>query len=122
MLDLLVIYSNPLTPGLALILLIWLLLLLVSALVSASEVAFFSLSPQHLLDLKNTASEKDKRILNLLKDSKRLEIKLLIKELEKKNKNVVYNIFKSSENVNIDTVLATKQNGEKKYFTENYDK
>ena len=78
MLDLLVIYSNPLTPGLALILLICLLLLLVSALVSASEVAFFSLSPQHLLDLKNTASEKDKRILNLLKDSKRLLATILI--------------------------------------------
>lgn len=78
MLDLLVIYSNPLTPGLALILLICLLLLLVSALVSASEVAFFSLSPQHLLDLKNTASDKDKRILNLLKDSKRLLATILI--------------------------------------------
>ena len=72
------------------------------------------------LDFINCAckfTEKDN-----LKDSKRLEIKLLIKELEKKNKNVVYNIFKSSENVNIDTVLATKQNGEKKYFKENYDK
>ena len=78
MFDLLVIYSNPLTLGLIFILLICLLLLLVSALVSASEVAFFSLSPQHLLDLKNTASDKDKRILNLLKDSKRLLATILI--------------------------------------------
>ncbi len=56
-----------------------------------------------------------------LKDSKRLEIKMLIKELEKKNKNIAYNIFASSENVNIDTVLATKKDGVKHSFLENYD-
>lgn len=56
-----------------------------------------------------------------LKDSKRLEIKMLIKELEKNNKNVAYNIFKSSENVNIDTVLATKKDGEKTSFLEKYN-
>lgn len=56
------------------------------------------------------------------KDSKRLEVKLLIKELEKKNKNVAYNIFSSSENINIDTVLATKKDGKKTYFTDVYDK
>lgn len=56
------------------------------------------------------------------KDSKRLEIKKLIKDLEKTNKNVAYNIFKSSENVNIDTVLATKQNSEKHFFLEKYEK
>ena len=57
-----------------------------------------------------------------IKDSKRLEIKLLIKELEKTNKNVAYNIFKSSENVNINTVLAVKKDQEKISFLENYDK
>ena len=66
--------------------------------------------------------EKRSAIKDNQKDSKRLEIKLLIKELEKKNKNVAYNIFKSSENVNIDTVLATKKDGEKKSFLENYNK
>lgn len=57
-----------------------------------------------------------------LKDSKRLEIKMLIKELEKKNKNIAYNIFASSENVNVDTVLATKKDGVKTTFLDNYDK
>lgn len=57
---------------------------------------------------------------NTKKDSKRLEIKNLIKELEKINKNVAYNIFKSNENVNIDTVLAIKKDGEKHSFLENY--
>ncbi len=57
-----------------------------------------------------------------LKDSKRLEIKNLIKDMEQKNKNVAYNIFKSSENVNVDTVLATKKDGIKTSFLEKYDK
>ena len=56
------------------------------------------------------------------KDSKRLEIKNLIKSMEEKNKNVAYNIFKSSENVNIDTVIATKKANEKISFLKNYDK
>ena len=47
---------------------------------------------------------------------------MLIKELEKKNKNIAYNIFASSENVNIDTVLATKKDGIKTTFLDNYDK
>lgn len=71
------------------------------------------------LDFINCAckfTEKD-----TLKDSKRLEIKMLIKTLEKTNPNVAYNIFKSSENVNIDTVLAIKKDGIKKLFLENYD-
>lgn len=54
------------------------------------------------------------------KESKRLEIKLLIKELEKRNKNIAYNIFKSSENVNVDTVLAIKSDGKKQMFLDNY--
>lgn len=62
-------------------------------------------------------TEKDSQ-----KDSKRLEMKLLIKELEKKNKNIANNIFKSSENVNIDTVLATKSSGKKTSFLDIYDR
>lgn len=71
------------------------------------------------LDFINCAckfTEKDSK-----KDSKRLEIKMLIKTLEKNNPNVAYNIFKSSENVNIDTVLAIKKDGVKKLFLEDYD-
>lgn len=58
-------------------------------------------------------TEKDK--------SKRLEIKNLISELEKKNPNVCYNIFASTENVNIDTVLGIKSNGNKVSFLDKYD-
>lgn len=54
------------------------------------------------------------------KDSKRQEIKELIKSLEKQNKNIPYNIFKSSENVNVDTVLAIKKYSQKESFITKY--
>ena len=53
--------------------------------------------------------------------SKRLETKLLIRELKKTNPRVEANIFNSMRNVNIDTVLAYKQHGEVHRFTDDYD-
>ena len=55
-------------------------------------------------------------------NSKRLEIKRLIKELRKVNDRVDYNIFKALDNVNLDCVLGTKKNKEYKSFLEDYDK
>lgn len=54
--------------------------------------------------------------------SKRKEIKALIKELKKKNPDVEKCIFKSLQNVNIDTVLAYKTKGKKHNFLDDYDK
>ena len=54
--------------------------------------------------------------------SKRQEVKHMIRELKKVNSQVESNIFRSVENVNIDTVIAYKQNGVKHSFLENYDK
>ena len=54
--------------------------------------------------------------------SKRVEIKQLIQELKKKNPFVENNIFKSMENVNVDTVVAYKSKGIKHHFLEEYDK
>lgn len=54
--------------------------------------------------------------------SKRVEIKELIKRLKETNPFVEGNIFKSVENVNLDTVVAYKQNGEKHHFLDSYDK
>lgn len=45
-------------------------------------------------------------------DSKRLEVKHLIADLAKKNPQVPGNIFHAMENVNLNTVLKYKQNGE----------
>lgn len=53
--------------------------------------------------------------------SKRMETKLLIAELKKENPNVENHIFKSVENVCLDTVIAYKQNGERHNFLDNYD-
>ena len=54
--------------------------------------------------------------------SKRKEMKELIKNLRKINKDVDYNIFKSIDNINLDCVLGTKTNGVYKSFLEDYDK
>ena len=53
--------------------------------------------------------------------SKRMEVKNLIAEMKKTNPFVESNIFKSVENVNLSTVIAYKQNGEKYHFLENYE-
>lgn len=53
--------------------------------------------------------------------SKRLEIKNLIHELKKTNPFIEGNIFKSVENVNLDTVIAYKKDGVKHHFLEHYE-
>ena len=60
---------------------------------------------------------------NLTNDgtSKRLEMKELIKNLRKVNKDIDYNIFKSLDNVNLNCVLGTKKDGVYKSFLEDYD-
>lgn len=55
-------------------------------------------------------------------DSKRLEIKQLIKQIKEKNPNVEKCIFKSVENVNLDTVIAYKIKGKTHNFLDDYDK
>ena len=52
--------------------------------------------------------------------SKRMEIKNLIRDLKKVNPFVEKNIFKSMENVNLDTVIAYKQHGERVHFLDHY--
>ena len=53
--------------------------------------------------------------------SKRVEIKELIKTLKKTNPFVEGNIFKSVENVNLDTVVCYKQKGVRHHFLDEYD-
>ena len=52
--------------------------------------------------------------------SKRVEIKELIKTLKQTNPYVEGNIFKSIENVNLDTVVAYKKDGVKHHFLDTY--
>ncbi len=53
--------------------------------------------------------------------SKRLEIKRLIATLKEANPEVEAHIFKSVENVCLDTVIGYKQNGKKHYFLDTYE-
>ena len=52
--------------------------------------------------------------------SKRLETKKLIAELKKTNPFVEANIFRSMENVNLDTVIEYKQKGVRHHFLDEY--
>ena len=52
--------------------------------------------------------------------SKRQEIKQLIAEMKKVNPFVEGNIFKSVENVNLNTVVGYKKDGVRHFFTEGY--
>ncbi len=52
--------------------------------------------------------------------SKRVEVKELIKRLKKINPYVESNIFRSVENVNLDTVIAYKKDGVKHHFLDEY--
>ena len=85
----------------------------------------------HEEDIKAWANYCDLHFLNcacsvtdgtIVHESKRQEIKELIKELRKVNKNVDINILRSSENINLDSILGYKKNGQKTLFLENYEK
>lgn len=54
--------------------------------------------------------------------SKRKEIKELINNLRKINKNIDFNIFKSVENVNLETIIGYKKDGKSYSFLDDYDK
>ncbi|MBQ1392511.1 MAG: ATPase, partial [Lachnospiraceae bacterium] len=54
--------------------------------------------------------------------SKRMETKELIANLKKVNPNVEKNIFRSVENVNLNTIIAYKDGQEKHHFLDFYDK
>ena len=53
--------------------------------------------------------------------SKRVEVKELIRTLKEKNPFVESNIFKSVENVNLDTVIGYKAGGVRHHFLDTYD-
>ena len=55
-------------------------------------------------------------------DSKRREVKELIKELKKKNKSVDHNIFNATSNVNMNCILAWTKGKDKYSFLDEYEK
>ncbi len=59
--------------------------------------------------------------ISVKEDSKRLEMKELIKELRKKNYNIDNNIFTALNNINLNCVLGYKENGIYKSFLDDYN-
>ena len=72
------IYTGPFTPGIIAGLVMMALLLILSAAISGSEIAFFSLSPAQLNGLRNDQSKSGQLILFLLERPKRLLATILI--------------------------------------------
>ena len=68
----------------------------------------------------NCACEFSARSKDVKELSKRLEIKELIKELKKKNKEIDHNIFKCMSNINLDCVLGTVKDGIHHSFLDDY--
>ena len=74
------------------------------------------------LTFLNCACRFTERTDNKEEESKRLEMKLLVEEMRKKNPNIDYNIYKALDNVNLNCVIGTKKDSEYTSFLEDYDK
>lgn len=68
----------PLTSGAIIGMVVVAILLFFSAMISGSEVAFFSLTPQHIFALKEQSSRKEALVLKLLEKPERLLASILI--------------------------------------------
>ena len=53
--------------------------------------------------------------------SKRAEVKELIRSLRERSPYIEMNIFRSVENVNVNTVIAYKKDGVRHHFLDEYD-
>ncbi len=75
----------------------------------------------HNLTFLNCACKFTEKSASDITLSKRKEIKELIRNLRKINKNIDNNIFKALDNVNLNCILGTKKDGVYKSFLEDYD-
>lgn len=85
------------------------------------EKAIISWKKYNNLDFINCACRFTEKCSTDDMDSKRLEMKELIESLRKINPNIENNIFKCSDNVNLDAILGYKKNGQKYSFLDSYD-
>ena len=87
------------------------------------EDSIISWAKYNKLDFLNCACKFTEKNANIEEnESKRKEIKYLIKELKKNFDDIDYNIFKALDNVNLNCVLGTKKEGEYHSFLDEYDK
>ena len=96
---------------------------LIRPLYLVKEEAILAWRNTNQLNFINCACSFTKR--NALTDdgtSKRKEMKELVKNLRKINKDIDYNIFKSLDNINLNCVLGTKKDGIYRSFLVDYEK
>lgn len=72
------------------------------------------------LTFLNCACKFTEKDANKELTSKRREMKQLIESLRKVNKNIDYNIFKSSENVNMDAIIKYRKDGVLHSYLDDY--
>ena len=96
---------------------------LIRPLYLVKEDAIITWAKTNDLTFLNCACKYTEAVANSKENlSKRKEIKKLISDMKKLNKNVDYNIFKALDNVNLNCILGTKKDSVYKSFLEDYDK
>lgn len=96
---------------------------LIRPLYLVKEQSIISWKKSNNLAFINCACKFTERTANSTESiSKRKEMKELIQNLRKVNKDIDYNIFKALDNINLNCVLGTKKDGKYKSFLEDYDK
>jgi len=86
------------------------------------EKDIIAFSKYHQLTFINCACKFTKKLEQEENKSKRLQVKKLISNLQEENPLIAYNIFASSENVSLDTILGYKSKDKKHKFLEEYQK
>lgn len=95
---------------------------LIRPLYLVKEEAIIAWRNYNELHFLNCACKFTEKIANKEVDSKRIEMKELIKYLKTKNKDIDHNIFKSLDNINLNCVLGYHKDGNRHSFLEDYDK
>ena len=94
---------------------------LIRPLYLVKEKDIIAWSNYNRLKFLNCACKFTEKVHNKELESKRKEIKKLIEDLKKVNKNVDHNIFKSVENINLNTVIAYKKDNKLHHFLDTYN-
>ena len=94
---------------------------LIRPLYLVKEDAIISWAKSNELTFLNCACKFTENVELKKENSKRKEMKELIKNLKKVNEDIDYNIFKALDNINLNCVLGYKKDGEYTSFLDKYD-
>ena len=95
---------------------------LIRPLVLVKEESVLSWVKYNNLKFINCACKFTEDVSLKHEDSKRVEMKNLIKELKKNNPRVDQNIYKALDNVNMNCIIGWTKNGDKYSFIDDYEK